>query len=48
MAVATFSLTLLVSTQGGEAYTFADYERMFDNAGSAAAVCSRSRRPYKA
>ena len=24
---------MLVSTQGGEAYTFADYEGMFDNAG---------------
>jgi ubiquinone/menaquinone biosynthesis C-methylase UbiE len=31
--VATFSLTMLVSTQDGEAYTFTDYERMFDNAG---------------
>ena len=32
-AVATFSLNMLVGTEAGEAYTFADYQRMFSNAG---------------
>ncbi|HEY7184567.1 MAG TPA: class I SAM-dependent methyltransferase [Blastocatellia bacterium] len=29
----TFALTMLVSTAGGDAYTFAEYEKMFANAG---------------
>ncbi len=28
-----FSLTMLVGTPGGDAYTFAELERMFHNAG---------------
>lgn len=30
---ATFALTMLVSTDDGDAYTFNDYQRMFDSAG---------------
>ena len=30
---ATFSMMMLVGTPGGDAYTFAEYERMFKNAG---------------
>src|SRR5262249_37202533 len=29
----TFALTMLVTTAGGDAYTFAEYEKMFANAG---------------
>jgi 2-polyprenyl-3-methyl-5-hydroxy-6-metoxy-1,4-benzoquinol methylase len=32
---ATFSLTMLASTPAGDAYTFSEYDRMFQNAGFA-------------
>ena len=31
--VAAFALTMLATTPSGDAYTFAEYERMFNNAG---------------
>ena len=33
--IAGFSLTMLVGTPGGEAYTFAEFDEMFKNAGFA-------------
>jgi SAM-dependent methyltransferase len=33
MSSVAFALTMLVSTSGGDAYTFAEYEKMFANAG---------------
>jgi hypothetical protein len=34
-ATAGFALVMLCTTEGGDAYTFADYERMFRKAGFA-------------